>query len=138
MSPGEVDALVLDIIEDLQAADGMEPLAVARFCEVLNHFRWNWRTNWSLHGPTQAGWAGYQALRKQTRQMLAGISSLLTLASNRSDAVQVFSDRVLTASLNPHLAPLHQPQISGARQGDMASHPYPSGFGAHQRKGGAR
>lgn len=107
MAPGEVDALVIDIVDDLKASRDVDENAAAVFCSVADNFRHNWRSVWSLHGQSQSGWPIYRQLKEHTRALLTSIKEPLALSSNSADAIQVFSDRILTPCLNPQLAALH-------------------------------
>lgn len=100
MHPGEVDALVQDIVMDMRAHTGNQRQSAFEFELMLQNFRTEWRRLWSLYGQTEDGWPYYDALIKSIRLP----SSPLLLASNQGSAIRTFSARVLNAALNPSLA----------------------------------
>jgi hypothetical protein len=100
MHPGEIDALVQDIVMDMRAHTGNQRQSAFEFELMLQNFRTEWRRLWSLYGQTEDGWQHYDALIKSTRLP----SSRLLLASNQGSAIRTFSARVLNAALNTSLA----------------------------------
>lgn len=100
MHPGEVDALVMDIIVDMRAHPGNHPRSMHEFEMMLQNFRWEWRRLWSLYGETRDGWPHYEKLIKSVRLP----SVQLKLASNEGLAIRTFTARVLHAALNAALA----------------------------------
>jgi len=104
MHPGEVDALVIDIILDTLAFPGNPRDAVLEFEKMLNTFRWEWRRLWSLYGQSRAGWPHFERLINRTQLP----SAPLKLASNQGLAIRTFSARVLKAALNVSLADQYQ------------------------------
>lgn len=105
MHPGEVDALTIDIVADMQANEDNDEDAAAEFALMLQDFRTEWRRLWSLHGESRAGWPHYRSLIKCIRLP----PSKLRLASNHGFAAQTFSARVMSAALNESLAPQNRP-----------------------------
>ena len=104
MHPGEVDALIQDIVFDMRAHQGNDRQSAMQFEMVLQDFRCEWRRLWSLYGQSRAGWAHYDSLIKSIRLP----SSPLRLASNQGYAIRTFSARVLHAALNVTLAEQYQ------------------------------
>jgi len=100
MHPGEVDALVADIIYDMRSFPGNDGAAANEFERALYHFRREWRRLWSLYGQGRQGWPHYEKLIRTIRLPRAP----LTLASNLGSAAHTFSARVLAAALNVSLA----------------------------------
>ncbi len=104
MHPGEVDALVQDIIFDMRAHSGNHKSIAIQFEIMLQNFRFEWRRLWSLYGQSSEGWPHYEKL-------IAGIRmppTQLKLASNQGSAMRTFSARVLNAALNVSLADQYQ------------------------------
>lgn len=100
MQPGEVDALVADIVMDMRAHPDNRMPVHANFERTMLEFRSDWRRLWSLYGQSAAGWPHYQALIQSLR-----IPQLqIPLASNGGSATHTFQARVLAAVLNPPLA----------------------------------
>jgi len=100
MHPGEIDALVLDILFDMRAHSGNDVSSAIEFENVLQTFRHEWRRLWSLYGQSREGWPHFENLIKGVRLP----SSQLVLSSNQGSAIRTFSARVLNAALNVSLA----------------------------------
>lgn len=100
MHPGEIDALIIDIIYDMRAHRGNNPAVASEFERKLQFFRCEWRRLWSLYGQRREGWEHYDALIKNVRLT----RDRLTLASNQGSAQHTFGARVLAAALNVSLA----------------------------------
>ena len=100
MHPGEVDALIVDIVSDMRACQSnLTPLAQA-FEKTLHDFRREWRRLWSLYGQSEEGWIHYEHLIKSVYLP----NARLQLASNQGSAVHTFGARVLAAALTVSLA----------------------------------
>lgn len=100
MHPGEVDALIEDIIQDMRAHAGNPEPGASDFEKMLKTFRSDWRRLWSLYGQSSEGWSHYNRLIKGVRLP----SVKLKLASNQGSAMRTFAARVLNAALNVSLA----------------------------------
>ena len=100
MHPGEVDALIQDIVMDMRAYSGNQPQSAFQFESMVQNFRLEWRRLWSLYGQSEDGWQHYDALIKSIRLP----STPLLLSSNQGSAIRTFSARVLNAALNVSLA----------------------------------
>jgi hypothetical protein len=100
MQPGELDALVADIVVDMRAHPGNTLPVHVGFETTMLEFRANWRRLWSLYGQSRAGWPHYEQLIRGLRIPQVHIP----LASNGGSAVHTFRARVLTAALNISLA----------------------------------
>lgn len=104
MHPGEIDALVNDIIVDMRAHRGNHEQSVNGFERTLQNFRCEWRRLWSLYGQSSRGWRHYERLIKTVR--IPQVQ--LRLASNEGSATHTFGARVLAAALNVSLADQYQ------------------------------
>lgn len=102
MAAGEVDALVLDILQDVHAFNGNAKQPLHRFDIALQDFRREWRRLWSLFGTTPGGWPHYGQLLQSMPARMPRIE--LKLASNQGSAVHTFGQRVLASALNTGLA----------------------------------
>ncbi len=100
MHPGEIDALIADIIYDVRTFRGNDGAALSDFERTLSRFRCEWRRLWSLYGQSREGWAHYDRLIKNVRLP----QTRLLLASNLGSATHTFGARVLAAALNVSLA----------------------------------
>jgi hypothetical protein len=104
MHPGEIDALVQDIVFDMRAHQANDRQSAIQFELMLQNFRCEWRRLWSLHGQTSEGWPQYENLINSIRLP----STKLLLSSNNGSAIRTFSARVLSAALNISLADQYQ------------------------------
>ena len=100
MHPGEIDALIQDIVVDMRACASNPQASAIEFENMLRTFRHDWRCLWSLYGQSREGWNHYENLIKAVR--LPRVN--LKLASNQGSAMRTFSARVLNAALNVSLA----------------------------------
>lgn len=103
MSPGEVDALSLDILNDAQKNPNNNAQAMALFEKLVNDFRWSWRRVWSLHGHLESGWPEYEALIQGVTRPIQPVF----LASNNQPAYRTFLARVLGSAFNKQVAQLY-------------------------------
>lgn len=104
MQPGEIDALIADIILDMRAYPDNPAPDLASFERTLQIFRCEWRRLWSLYGQTAEGWPHFEKLIKDARRP----DVHLLLASNLGSATHTFGARVLAAALNVALAPQYK------------------------------
>ena len=100
MPPGEVDALIADLVFDMRAVRENHGPAMLEFEKSLQDFRFEWRRLWSLYGQSRDGWVHYENLIKDIRPPIVQ----LQLASNQGSASHTFGARVLAAALNISLA----------------------------------
>jgi hypothetical protein len=110
MSPGEMDWLVEDLLDDVRAAPFNATGNVGRFVDAVRSFCRDWRMTWSLFGQTEAGWDSYQALRATLLGELRSIPEPLGLASNRANAEKALLARVLMVAL-----PIGLPEADSGR-----------------------
>jgi hypothetical protein len=100
MQPGEIDALITDIVIDMRSFPRNNPAALNDFERTLQNFRCEWRRLWSLYGPSREGWPHYDQLIKAVRMPQVQI----ILGSNLGSANHTFAARVLNAALNVDFA----------------------------------
>ncbi len=100
MHPGEVDALVSDIVFDMRAHPANSGPVQSNFEKTMLEFRSEWRRLWLLHGQGEAGWPYFEKLIRDLRIPQVHIP----LASNEGSATHTFRARVLAAALNTSLA----------------------------------
>ncbi len=101
MHPGEIDALIADIVSDMRSFPGNHEPTIINFHLALENFRCDWRRLWSLYGQSEEGWAHFDQLIQNVRLPKGN----LQLASNQGSATHTFGARVLAAALNVSLAP---------------------------------
>jgi hypothetical protein len=112
MSPGEMEGLIEDLLDDVRAAPFNSRDSVRRFADAVRGFCRDWRMTWSLYGQTDGGWDAYQALRAGLLGELAQMPEALGLASNRANAEKVLLARVLMVALP---VALPEPEVDSAR-----------------------
>lgn len=100
MNPGEVDAIIAEILADMRACQGNSAQAANFFEKSMFEFRLEWRRIWLLYGPSREGWVHYQALLDRVQLPRAG----LTLASNGASPVHAFGAKILASALCISLA----------------------------------
>jgi hypothetical protein len=100
MHPGEVDALIMDILVDVKACRANYGPVLNDFEKSLQNFRLEWHRLWSLYGQSEEGWPYYKNLISSVRLP----QEHLQLASNQGSAIHTFGARVLAAAINVHLA----------------------------------
>ena len=100
MHPGEIDALTIDIIHDMQACPSNPGPPMRAFERTMHEFRQDWRRLWSLYGQSEKGWIHYENLIRHIQLPRAH----LMLASNQGSAAHTFGARVLMAALSVSLA----------------------------------
>lgn len=114
MSPGEIDELITGLIEDAGSVQGNDPVDVAIFTDIIQYFRFSWRSIWSIHGAERTGWPAYEALVNRTHKRLLAIKS--PLLSNKSVAAEVMASRVLMPCFNTYLSAMYEQEQSAAVQ----------------------
>lgn len=99
MAPGEVDALVRELVSDFTAHPANDPDLVARYRELLLDFARDWREIWHLYGYQRAGWPRYHAAIEAVRSRLHPDSRALVTASNEVGVNPIVVQRILRAAL---------------------------------------
>ena len=104
MSPGEVDGLIVDILNDATQHTQNQQRDLEQFITVANNFRWDWRQIYSVYGSEQSAWQKYQQLIQQAMKLIQTISTPLYLKSNNANAVNTLCARVLWPAFNQEMA----------------------------------
>lgn len=107
LSPGEVDGLVADIINDTAANSENEKQAIRNFEKVLLMFCKDWRALFSVYGYEKQGFNHYIQLMKQTKATLDSMQVNLRIARNGESSRTVFYARVYSAGLSPMVRDSH-------------------------------
>lgn len=100
-SPGEVDGLVNDLIQDYEAEPSNSPERVREYTRHLQRFARDWRMLFSLYGYEREGQSQYGGLIDASAQALRGYPHTIVTASNGQDVRSIFFHRVLDAALEP-------------------------------------
>lgn len=115
MHPGELDALALDLLEDLQRAEITDQQSIKQFCDAVNAFRQDWRQVWFQFASERESMEYYYRLIESTRVKLALIKTPLWLESNKTDAINTLNARILGAALSaPGMAQAFQEEYGNS------------------------
>ena len=113
MSPGELDALVCELLDDISVNARNSKHDVAGYTAIVNDFRHDWRSLWSLYGFSRKGWGSYKSLIDVAGNRLSAEIGDVALTSNKASARQTFQARILYAALNTELADQYLGQVRG-------------------------
>lgn len=100
MAPAELDALVNELVAEFSAHPGNDPVLVARYQQLLDDLRHDWRSVWLQFGPARSGWPEYEALLERARNGLHPNPRALLTASNEIGVNPVIVQRILTPALD--------------------------------------
>lgn len=99
MAPGEVDALVAELITDFSAHPDNDRRLVATYRDLLTDFARDWRQLWLRHGAQRAGIPQYQQLIARIVAALHPERRALVTASNDVGVNPVIMQRILRPAL---------------------------------------
>jgi hypothetical protein len=99
MSPGEVDALVSELLRDLENNPNNDPELVREYKILLFDFTKDWREIWHLHGYHREGWPRYQAAIDKVSANLRPNPRAVTTHSNDVGANPIIVQRILRSAL---------------------------------------
>ncbi len=99
MAPGEVDALVRELIGDFSRHPKNEPRLVEAYRHLLLGFARDWREIWHVYGFREEGWPRYRAAIESVQRQLHPDSRALVTASNEVGVNPIIVQRILRAAL---------------------------------------
>ncbi len=99
MSPGELDALVRDLIQDFENCPSNAPDLVITYKALLLDFSRDWRELWYEYGYQKAGWPRYRALIERVQESLHPERRALVTASNDVGVNPIIVQRILASAL---------------------------------------
>jgi hypothetical protein len=99
MAPGEVDALVAELIADFSSHRDNDRRLVVTYRNLLTDFARDWRQLWLRHGPLPGGVPHYQRLIARTITALHPDRRALVTASNDVGVNPVIMQRILRPAL---------------------------------------
>ena len=99
MAPGELDALVLDLVSDFERNPDNDPELVERYKRLLFDMRKNWRELWHLYGYRRDGWPHYRRLLDSVHRQLHPDRRALVTSSNNLGVNPVIVQRILRSAL---------------------------------------
>ncbi|MFK8030069.1 MAG: aspartyl/asparaginyl beta-hydroxylase domain-containing protein [Gammaproteobacteria bacterium] len=103
MAPGEMHALVEDLLLDLGNNSNNDSATLHALNSTLRNLVYDWRALWSQFGSTQPGFVHYQKLLQNTVEQLPKQPRALTTASNDIGATPIAMQRIIRAALRPDL-----------------------------------
>lgn len=103
MSPGELDYLISELINEIQANTSNAPTVSKEFERILQTFSQEWRQLYSVFGTKQDGWPHYHHLRDATVKGSLKVARELKL-SNGDPAIQMLIHCIVDPALNPEVA----------------------------------
>ena len=99
MSPGEVDALVDNVIRDFERNQKNDMQLVDRYKNMLLSFAKDWRETWLLYGYQKAGWSRYQGIIDRVYRQLHPNNRALVTQSNEIGVNPIIVQRILKSAL---------------------------------------
>lgn len=99
MSPGELDALVRELVEDFAGNPKNDAGLVAAYRQLLTDFARDWRELWHLYGYRQEGWPRYRAAVENVRRQLHPDNRALVTRSNEVGVNPIVVQRILRSVL---------------------------------------
>ena len=100
MAPGEVDALVRELLQDVTNNELNDADIVEEYRRLLTGFAKDWRELWHLFAYQKDGWPHYQKLLDVTARQLRPNPRALVTASNNLGINPIIMQRILRAALN--------------------------------------
>lgn len=101
MAPGELQALVDELLLDLEANPANDRALLARYRVLLQDFCHDWRVTWLRHGPAPEAVPDYRRLLEAVTAGLHPQRRALVTASNDVGANPVIQQRIVRAALAP-------------------------------------
>lgn len=99
MSPGEVDALVTELVRDFEDNPNNDIRLVAHYIDILTDFKKDWRETWHRYGYQKDGWPHYQSVIDTLRQQLDPNPRALVTRSNEVGVNPIIVQRILRSAL---------------------------------------
>lgn len=99
MSPGEVDALVNELIRDFEQNPKNDPMLVDKYKIMLRNFAKDWRQAWHLHGCQKEGWPHYQKIIDRVHEQLHPDIRALATQSNQIGVNPIIVQRIMKSGL---------------------------------------
>ena len=99
MAPGEIDALVADLVSEFVEHPGNDPELVERYKLLLTDFASDWRETWHRYGIGKQGLPHYRRLIDRVKSELHPNRRALLITANDIGVNPVIVQRILRAAL---------------------------------------
>lgn len=109
MSPGEQQALVDWLLEQIDQVESTEALTQVR--RAITDFQRRWRSLWAVHGPSPSGYADYRAILQSFDAALKPFADSFKLR-NHTNFVECLRQAIVRPALNPDLATAPPAEVS--------------------------
>ena len=103
MAPGEIDALVSDLVREFAHHPGNDPVLVERYRLLLTDFASDWRETWHRYGMDRQGLPHYRRLLERVKNGLHPERRALLISANNIGVNPVIVQRILRAALAPEV-----------------------------------
>ena len=103
MAPGEIDALVADLVREFVDHPGNDPALVERYRLILADFASDWRETWHRYGIGEQGLPHYRRLLDRLKGELHPQRRALLISANDIGVNPVIIQRILRAALAPEV-----------------------------------
>ena len=103
MAPGEIDALVAELVREFTQHPGNDPELSERYRLLLTDFASDWRELWHRYGISKQGLPHYRRLLERVNSALHPDRRALLIASNDTGVNPVIVQRILRAALAPEV-----------------------------------
>ena len=100
MAPGEMHAIVKELIADFSANAENPADGVSTYTRLLNGLNHDWRSTWLQYGHEEAGWPKFRSLLERTANQLHANPRYLVTQSNNVGVNPIIMQRILRAALN--------------------------------------
>ncbi len=99
MAPGEVDALVSDLIRDFEFNPKNDTALVDSYRSLLFDFSKDWREIWLQHGAVKSAWPLYQSAIDKAHQRMQPEQRAIVTQSNDIGVNPIIVQRILRSAL---------------------------------------
>ena len=101
MAPGEMLAIVEQVLGDCEANTANDTAMMLRYRHLLLDLVHDWREIWSLHGFSESAFSHYRGVLERTASQLEPDPRALVTSSNQVGINPIINQRILAAALRP-------------------------------------
>lgn len=99
MAPGEMDALVAELLRDFEQFGKNDPRLVAKYKSLLTGMAKDWREVWHIYGYEKEGWPHYRRIIDAVFKQLESDPRALITESNQIGVNPIIVQRILRSAL---------------------------------------